>query len=116
MKRGSVVTVAIDRPITLLDELTAFDSDTNLTVAVLHGNGWDFCAGYNLKELVHHTASVRLEQDVSKSPAPMLRVPMIDRGTVRLPRLGLSQALDLILTGRPIGSQEAYWVTGRSRP
>jgi enoyl-CoA hydratase len=35
-------------------------------------------------------------------------VPLVDGGTVRLPRVvGLGRALDMILTGRPVGADEA---------
>ncbi|XP_026220113.1 enoyl-CoA hydratase isoform X2 [Anabas testudineus] len=176
-RKGSVVTVAINRPEVrnavnqetarrLLEELKAFDNDSDLNVAVLHGKGGNFCAGYDLKELANHTATLKLEQDVTKGPGPMgpsrlqlskpliaavsgfavagglelalladLRVveesavmgvfcrrfgvPLIDGGTVRLPRLiGLSRALDLILTGRPVGAQEAlaYGLANRVVP
>ncbi len=36
-------------------------------------------------------------------------VPLIDGGTVRLPRIvGMGRALDLILTGRPVSAREAH--------
>ncbi len=43
-------------------------------------------------------------------------VPLIDGGTVRLPRVvGLGRALDLILTGRPVGAAEALQMGLASR-
>ena len=38
-------------------------------------------------------------------------VPLIDGGTARLPRIvGLGRALDLVLTGRPVGADEALQI------
>ena len=43
-------------------------------------------------------------------------VPLIDGGTVRLPRIvGMGRALDMILTGRPVGSAEALTMGLASR-
>jgi enoyl-CoA hydratase len=43
-------------------------------------------------------------------------VPLLDGGTVRLPRIvGLGRALDLILTGRPVGAAEALQMGLASR-
>nr|XP_055037718.1 enoyl-CoA hydratase EchA19 isoform X3 [Misgurnus anguillicaudatus] len=81
-RRGVVMLIGINRPEVrnavnqetahrLTEELSAFDQDNNLKVAVLHGVGGNFCAGYDLKELAQSAGSLKLEQDVCRGPGPM---------------------------------------------
>lgn len=167
-KREGICTVVINRPerrnavdretaALLVEAFDDFERDRNLLVAVLTGNGGNFCAGADLKVMAQgdFQEANRLDFDMSK-PGPMgptrmrttkpviaavsgyavagglelacwcdLRVaereavfgvfcrrygiPLIDGGTQRLPRLiGMSRALDMILTGRPVGGEEAF--------
>ena len=156
-----MVTVVITRPEVrnAVDPETArllasafrrFETDENLTVAILTGAEGNFCAGYDLKALASASSERLSETDGPMGPTRMssskpviaaiegyavagglelalwcdLRVaatnatlgvfnrrfgvPLIDMGTIRLPRLiGQGRALDLILTGRPVGALEA---------
>jgi len=159
---GPVAVVTIDRPErrnavdsktaeALIDAFSGFDTDQNLSVAVLTGAGGTFCAGFDLKALSEGDAN-RLAPDGDGPMGPTrmrlskpvigavegyavaggmelalwcdLRVaardatfgifnrrfgvPLIDLGTVRLPRIvGHARAMDLILTGRAVGAEEA---------
>jgi enoyl-CoA hydratase len=163
-KQKPITTVVIDRPKArnavdrdtaqaLADAFRAFDADPDASVAVLCGEGGNFCAGADLKAVASGgPGRNRIEAggDGPMGPSRLLLdkpviaaiegyavagglelalwcdlrvvaedatlgifcrrfgVPLIDGGTVRLPRLiGLSRALDLILTGRPVGASEA---------
>jgi enoyl-CoA hydratase len=159
---GPVVTVILSRPErrnavdretadALVQAFEAFDRDPGARVAVLWGEGGDFCAGADLVAISEGRPN-RIERD---GPGPMgptrmvltkpviaavaghavagglelalwcdMRVaeegatfgvycrrwgvPLIDGGTVRLPRIvGAGRALDMVLTGRPVRAQEA---------
>jgi enoyl-CoA hydratase len=161
-RRGGVTTVILSRPHArnAVDRVTAqalaaafraFDEDPEAAVAVLWGEGGNFCAGADLKAMGTPGANrVTDDGDGPMGPTRMrlskpviaavsgyavaggfelalwcdLRVveqdatfgvfcrrwgvPLIDGGTVRLPRLiGTGRALDLILTGRPLSALEA---------
>ena len=162
-RTGRVTTVVLARPerrnaidgataAALASAFRAFDADPDADVAVLWGEGGNFCAGADLKAFAENPGQMRLS---SEGDAPLgvsrlrltkpviaavsghavagglelacwcdLRVaetsavfgvfcrrfgvPLIDGGTVRLPRLiGQARALDLILTGRPVHADEA---------
>src|SRR5918994_4225011 len=158
----AVAVVTIDRPErrNAVDRVTAealteafvrFDSDGDLSVAVLTGAGGTFCAGADLKALAEGNSNrIAPDGDAPMGPTRMrpskpviaaveghavagglelalwcdLRVaardatfgifnrrfgvPLIDLGTIRLPRIvGHGRAMDMILTGRAVGAEEA---------
>jgi enoyl-CoA hydratase len=144
---------AVDGPTAqaLADAFRAFEQEETASVAVLHGQGGEFCAGADLKAVGTADGNrVQADGDGPMGPTRLrlskpviaaiaghavagglelalwcdLRVaeedavlgvfcrrwgvPLIDGGTVRLPRLvGTSRAMDMILTGRPVGAEEA---------
>src|SRR3990167_2402295 len=165
---GPIFTVTINRPErrnavdracadALVRAFCAFDQDKDLLVAILAGNGGEFCAGADLKAISEGKGN-RLDdaaEDFARcgpmGPTRMalskpviaaieghavagglelalwcdmrvaarnatfgvycrrFGVPLIDGGTVRLPRLiGASRAMDMILTGRGVGAEEAF--------
>jgi enoyl-CoA hydratase len=168
-REGAVATVILHRPAVrnAVDPATAaqlaeaflqIERDDALRVAVLWGEGGDFCAGADLKVVADGWDPSRLHAPSGEDTdafGPMgptrlrlgkpviaaiaghavagglelalwcdLRVmedgavlgvfcrrwgvPLLDGGTVRLPRLiGEGRALDLVLTGRPVGAAEA---------
>lgn len=144
---------AVDRPTAeaLAEAFRDFDNTADARVAVLWGEGGNFCAGADLKAMSEGRGNrVAPDGDGPMGPTRMqlgkpviaavsgyavaggfelalwcdLRVieestvfgvfcrrfgvPLVDGGTVRLPRIvGMSHALDLILTGRPVEAEEA---------
>ena len=144
---------AVDRPTAaaLAEAFRAFEADPEARVAVLWGEGGNFCAGADLKAVAEGRGNaVTLDGDAPMGPSrlqlskPVLAavaghavagglelalwcdlrvversatfgvycrrwgVPLIDGGTVRLPRIvGQGRALDMILTGRAVGADEA---------
>jgi enoyl-CoA hydratase len=129
---GPVTVVTIDRPgrrnavdpvaaAALAEAFREVERDPATSVAVLTGAGGAFCAGADLKAAVEGPAvagglelALWCDLRVAAEGATFgvlnrrFGVPLIDLGTIRLPRIvGHGRAMDLLLTGRVVGAAEA---------
>lgn len=162
---GTVITIVINRPDkrnavdretanALRQAFTDFEANDDLKVAVLWGEGGNFCAGADLEAVgdpqrrneieATGTAAGPMGPSRMELSKPVIAavsgyavagglelalmcdlrvaeesavfgvfcrrwgVPLIDGGTVRLPRIvGHGHAMDMILTGRPVDALEA---------
>ena len=158
---GPVALITIDRPQTrnaidgelaglLAEAFEQFDADPQLSVAVLFGDGGNFCAGADIQKLDNPLdpegigplgptrmllnkpviaaiegyavagglelalwCDLRVASTEAKFGVFSRRwgVPLIDGGTVRLPKMiGTGRALDMILTGREVDAEEAMQI------
>src|SRR5579885_3273169 len=118
---------AVDRPTAaeLVAAFRRFDADPNLNVAILTGNGPLGCTRMLLSKPVIAAVEgfavaggleLALWCDMRVAARDAVfgvfcrrwGVPLVDGGTVRLPRLiGMSHAMDMILTGRGVSGDEA---------
>jgi enoyl-CoA hydratase len=119
---------AVNRPMAeaLARAFREFEADAELRVALLSGSGGPmgptrmqlskpviavvsgYCVAGGLELALWCDLRIADETAVFGVFCRRFGVPLIDGGTVRLPRLiGQSRALDMILTGREVGAPEA---------
>ena len=149
---------AIDAPTAqlLFEAFSFFNSESELSVAVLTGSDDVFCAGADLKSLASNSENIPSLTLEGNAPLGISRmqldkpviaaveghavagglelalwcdmrvaaedaifgvycrrfgVPLVDGGTIRLPRIiGHGRAMDMILTGRGVQSEEALQI------
>src|ERR1700722_9379256 len=118
-RNGPVTTVILDRPEArnavngptatgLFAAFEEFDREDTASVAGVWGGHGAFCPARGLAPARGSHLRVAEDDAVFGVFCRRWGVPLIDGGTIRLPRLiGQSRALDMILTGRPVPAAEA---------
>src|SRR3984957_9507886 len=121
-RNGPVTTVILDRPEArnavngptatgLFAAFEEFDREDTASVAGVWGGHGAFCPARGLAPARGSHLRVAEDDAVFGVFCRRWGVPLIDGGTIRLPRLiGQSRAMDMILTGRAVDAAEALTI------